>query len=44
MFDGLTASVINYLKLAARISPFFLVFFLVLVSLFDSQWGIKGFV
>lgn len=44
MFEGLTASVINYLKLAARISPFFLVFFLVLVSLFDSQWGIKGFV
>lgn len=44
MLEGLNPTIINYLKLIARISPFFLVFFLVAVSLFDSQWGIKGFV
>jgi len=44
MLEGLNPTIINYLKLIARISPFFLVFFLVAVSFFDSQWGIKGFV
>ena len=42
MFPGLGPTVLNYLKLFARISPMFLVFFLVSVSLFDN--GIKGFI
>ena len=42
--NGIGPTIINYLKLVSRLSPFFLVFFLVAVSLFDSQWGIKGFV
>lgn len=42
MFSGLGPTVLNYLKLFARISPMFLVFFLVSVSLFDG--GVKGFI
>ena len=42
MFTGLGPTVLNYLKLFARISPMFLVFFLVSVSLFDG--GVKGFI
>jgi hypothetical protein len=37
---GLSATAINYLKLCARISPFFLVLFFVLISCFDSN--LKG--
>jgi len=37
---GLGASAINYLKLCARISPFFLVLFFVLISCFDNN--VKG--
>jgi hypothetical protein len=33
----------NYLKLCARISPFFLVLFFVLIAFFDGNYGIKGF-
>ena len=40
--NGIGPSIINYLKLVSRLSPFFLVFFLVAVSLFDSQWGLNG--
>ena len=42
MFAGLGYTILNYLKLFARISPMFLVFFLVSVSLFDG--GVKGFI
>jgi hypothetical protein len=42
MFSGLGHTILNYLKLFARISPMFLVFFLVSVSLFDG--GVKGFI
>jgi hypothetical protein len=35
---GLGATAINYLKLCARISPFFLVLFFVLISCFDSNF------
>lgn len=42
MFTGLGPSVLNYLKLFARISPMLLVFFLLSMSFFDN--GIKGFV
>jgi hypothetical protein len=40
MSGGLGASAINYLKLCARIAPFFLVLFFVLISCFDSN--VKG--
>jgi hypothetical protein len=42
MFTGLGPTVLNYLKLFARISPMLLVFFLLSMSFFDN--GIKGFV
>lgn len=42
MFTGLGPTVLNYLKLFARISPMLLVFFLVSMSFFDN--GIKGFI
>ena len=41
--SGLGATIINYLQLCARISPFFLVLFFVLISFFDGNFGIKGF-
>lgn len=39
----LWSSFSNYLKLCARISPFFLVLFFVLIAFFDGNYGIKGF-
>jgi len=42
--SGFSATVINYLKLCARISPFFLVFLFVIIAFFDGNYGIKGFV
>lgn len=41
--SGLSASVINYLTLCARIAPFFLVLFFVIIAFFDGNYGIKGF-
>lgn len=42
MFTGLGPTVLNYLRLFARISPMLLVFFLVSMSFFDNS--IKGFI
>ena len=40
---ALGSTFLNYLKLCARISPFFLVLFFVLIAFFDGNYGIKGF-
>ena len=40
---ALGTSLSNYLKLCARISPFFLVLFFVIIAFFDGNYGIKGF-
>lgn len=41
--SGFGATIGNYLTLCARIAPFFLVLFFVIIAFFDGNYGLKGF-